>query len=364
MLEINQKIDSPSLGQPGNDGFVDEEEGIVGQSLEHVLRAEIKYNYTNSFQEKKQFEEYYLNKFGKDGIELIVAYGSLLHGGDKDKSMWDFFVLVDDYDLFHESQRDYYKEINGLLTRNPWVHKIENMLLPPNIYQDLVGKYNVVELDQFEKETSEKASDLYFIGRCNKVMKVVYSRSTESLERFADCVFNSMMIAGEHTLNLLGMGGLEEFNKESFVETLLGLSYRADRRLEAKGKVKELYLSRKEEYDSLYERVLGIFAERGLIAEISEGVYTDLRLKNLKKEFKKTDRIIRKTKRKALFRMPKNILTNEKWAEYALAKLEKSDNIDVPYDEKHKFLSLFKFLIRYPLHKRGVWKYPKKQKDL
>jgi hypothetical protein len=104
----------------------------------------------------------------EEHIGAIMAYGSTLNAvTTTNSSTPDFYVLVDDYDLFYSKKSD----------------RFLNRHLPPNIYHihspQGSCKYCVISLNHLEKEVGPKTKDVYHLGRFSKRMGIVWARNPE-----------------------------------------------------------------------------------------------------------------------------------------------------------------------------------------
>ena len=267
----------------------------------------------------------------EEHILAIMAYGSTLSSETKSStSTPDFYVIVDNYDLFYESRRD----------------RFLNRHLPPSIYHIHTNqgscKYCVISIDHLEKEVSEKAKDVYHLGRFSKRMGLIWAKDEDIEKRIVKAQTQAVLSVAKKVLLVLHDG----FSLKEFVHRCLFLSYEGDVRVEAPDKIDKLMTAEQNYYESILRAAL---VEQN-ITQNENGTY-----KNLKSELTtkldrfKFNRFIQSSRRRAKMRWPKNMFTVENWLDYILAKINRTQDLKIeltPTEKKYWYIFGWKYFFR------------------
>jgi hypothetical protein len=176
--------------------------------------------------------------------------------------------------------------------------------LPPSVYHRVAAgepcKLSVLSSAQLARETSPEAADLYHLGRFSKPLGLVYARDAGARAQVLAAQLSSLTTLAPHALALCpGDATVDEFSL-----TLLGLSYLAEPRVAEPKKVRALF-----DADPAHHRAV---AE--LLLSPAWGFRADSRA---------TAQLIARSRRRALLRWPKLLLTFDGWLDYLLRKVER-----------------------------------------
>ncbi len=277
------------------------------------------------------------NSLFKESLLAVVFYGSRLSAETaKPDSLLDFYVVVTRYG----------KAYGGNAKKT-----LLNKFLLPNVFYlppkdgRSGAKYCVISSDDLKRETGERASDLYQLGRFCKRIAPIWTKSGGELEKLAQIQASALLRAGELTLASLPSA----FKPRDFMRELLALSYEADFRVEAEDKIDKLYASQESFYD---KAALLILSELG-----AEPLSVDGRLRSnplsaarAYKLNKKRGRLLAKSRRRAVARWFKYMLTFEGWLDYVVAKAERASGEEIklsPRERKYPLIFLWPRVIDY-----------------
>ena len=279
----------------------------------------------------RPYVDYFLSKW-PDSIEAIVFYGSCLsEGTKKETSTPDFFILTESYGKFHKNL----------------IHSILNAILPPNTYSicssKLKGKYNVLSIRDFQRETSLRAKDIYNLGRLSKRTALLYTRNDEIKEMMINSFAGAYSTVATKSIFLMP----EVFSLDDFIKKCLRISYIGEHRVEADDKISKLLDSERQFYTSIYASILKDLVKLGRLKE-GDGIYVQNGTEKFPYKLKRcaTKIFLRKSVIRAKLRWPKSIYTFKGWADVLIAKIERAKGIKIKLSEKEK---------KYPLI--YGWKY-------
>jgi hypothetical protein len=261
----------------------------------------------------------------------IMAYGSTLSSTTASTtSTPDFYIIVDSYNQFYQKNRD----------------RLLNKYLPPNIYHihspQGSCKYCVIELNHLSKEVGEKAKDVYHLGRFSKRMGLIWSKDEEVEKKIVTIQSQAILSVSKKVLQV--MNG--SFSLEDFIRRALYLSYEGDVRVEATDKIDKLISAEKSYYESIFKEALAILKVEKNELGFYNNPKSDLRTKLDKFKF---NRFISSSRRRAKLRWPKNMLTVDKWLDYILAKIERTQDIKIelsPTEKKYWYIFGWKYFLR------------------
>ena len=267
--------------------------------------------------------------YGDEHLVGIFMYGSMLSQITASSTSFpDFFVITDGYsEIF-----------------NHWSHWLTAQAVPPHIFHLRVDdlrhcKYNLLSLSQFQRETSEQASDIYILGRFGKRVALAWWRDDACRDQLIDCCHKAMdAVAG---LTLQGMP--DEFSEEAFILSCLNISYEGETRVEADSKVGKLFASEESFYRHVYPELLRRHLQNNALAkEYAQGHFRRIDppwRRRLGRE--KLALFLKKSRIRGILRWPKFLLTVEEWVDIILAKIERTHNIRIepsPLQRKHPLI--------------------------
>ncbi|MEW6777780.1 MAG: hypothetical protein AB1405_15895 [Bdellovibrionota bacterium] len=265
----------------------------------------------------------FLEKFRQEGGSALLAviyYGSCFSGaGRHASSMYDFFLVVENYRAFHRSA----------------FHALLNVVVPPNLYhlrmpdpahpgRTLSAKYNVIRLDRLEQETGFDAHDHYFIGRLCQRTGVLWVRDEEVRRRLARCTLEAARRSA--AIALPSMEPVREFSVRDFVTKFLEISYASDTRIEGRRKVEAIWNAAPDFYETLFGGVLEELTEgeRPSLAGAGGGKYRSVLSEDARRGLEERDRaFLRRSKWKTIPRWAKHLLTFREPVQYLLSKYER-----------------------------------------
>jgi len=263
------------------------------------------------------FTRYFQERFGSE-LLAVILYGSCLSQVTRrESSIYDFFLICGRYRPFYRN----------------WKLALFNYFLPPNIFyfelQDpeagrLAGKYSVTSLRDFRHETSPRARDTYHLGRFAKRVVISYTRDEKVREGLIDAILSAM----EQNIALALPFLPPRFQRDEFILTLLGMSYRGETRMDLDSKVEELFRAEAEYYRQCYAELLRACLLENNLGSESDGGYS-LPEKPRRRRFRlmKTRAFLFQTRIRTYLRWPKYIITFDNWLDYLLSKLERSKGI-------------------------------------
>jgi len=267
----------------------------------------------------------------EEHILAILAYGSTLNATTKSNtSTPDFYVIVDDYSLFYKKPMD----------------RFLNKHIPPNIYHIHAPqgscKYCVISLDHLEKEVGPKAKDVYHLGRFSKRMGIVWARTPQVESRIVQAQKTAITSVTQKVLQSLD----ENFTLDDFIRRSLYLSYQGDVRVEAIDKVDKIMAAEKSYYDAVFQFALADLGlqknELGYYQHSKSGLTRAL-------DNARFSSFIRKSKTRAKLRWPKNMFTVDKWLDYIIAKIERTQDMKIemtPTEKKYWYIFGWKYFFR------------------
>jgi hypothetical protein len=272
------------------------------------------------------FVEHFRTQFGK-GLRAVVFYGSRLSEATRSaNSILDFFLFAEDYVGFYPKARDV----------------VLNQVLAPNTYHVRVGseraKYNVVSLSDFRRETSPRARDLFHAGRFSKRVGLLYARDEATREEMLRLFLGAMKTVVPLAVSRLGA----EFTFDEFLYAALAVSYAAEMRVESDSKVASLLKSEEPFYRLVYGALLARYAaESGEIRFDGERRVWSQDQPSLEARRARTERLLRRSKRRMAVRWFKYMATLEGWTDLLLDKIERTKGIRVeltPLQRKYPYI--------------------------
>ncbi|MHA1569982.1 MAG: hypothetical protein ACTSXZ_10965 [Alphaproteobacteria bacterium] len=286
-----------------------------------------------SYPAAQPFVDHFREKFG-EGLQVIILYGSLVDPSlATATSFFDFYLIVDDYESVLPRRRD------------RWLAKI----LPPNIYylelpgegeQPLSCKYCVISIADLKEEVSDRAKDLYHLGRFSKRLALLWWRDEYDRDEALSACLKAMRTLTPHAINKVG----NAFSLPELVRKALALSYEGEVRLEkTEEKIEALYRAAEDFYLQVWAELLeeyrqnnrDIFHEPG---EEDEPGIIYLRRSPVARSrmFEDTRELIARSRRRAKARWPKGILLVDNWVNILLAKIERTYGVKIELTERER----------------------------
>lgn len=270
----------------------------------------------------------------------LVFYGSQLNSTAGPTSDHDFFVIVESYRAAHR------RRIDAFLNR----------LLPPSIYHrriqapggaEIGCKLCFLEGEDLVRGTSPSAVDSYLLGRLGKRVALVHWRDGAARTMIEGCIARSVALCGGWALRAMEA----QFAPDAFVRASLGLSYRAELRVEGRERAEYLFSVDADYFRRIYGAVLEEGRRRGLVeASPAEGLLrtagASVRGPGARRAL---DRFLRRSRVRARLRWLKNIYTFEGWADYMIAKIERHQGVAIvltPWERRHLLLAAVRHYLR------------------
>jgi hypothetical protein len=239
------------------------------------------------------------------GVRAVLLYGSCLWPTVRGRaSCPDLMVIVDSLKRFHRS----------------FASALLGALLPPSVYRlrrgdEVYAKLSVATVAQLESGCSPMAKDLHLAGRLSKRVALVWARDAESRTLVVDAQVAALRTLAPLALSRLG----RRVALDRFIETLLRLSYESEIRIVEPAKVAALFEAEPEHYRAIAHALLAELGARpqGGTGEliVPPGAIAASAL---------LARRLRRSRRRALLRWPKYLLTYDGWLDYLLKKLERT----------------------------------------
>ena len=280
-----------------------------------------------------------LREFYGDRAMAVIMYGSCLSELTcKPTSYPDFFVVVDRYDNSH----------GGMLK------SAANRFLPPNVYylelehegRRTFCKYNLISMEDLERETSEKARDMYNMGRLTKRVGLVWARDEKAVDRFVNCACSAMR--NNLSCALPTLPGVCSF--DDLISVALYLSYRGEIRVERDSKVRELFSSERHFYETVYSILAEEFPALSRNGDGSFTISNDANGWSLGE----SEKFLSRSRRRSVYRWPKGILTFNNYVDVLADKIERARGVRLEltwYDRKFPLIFGWRHFIK--LLRRG-----------
>jgi len=260
-----------------------------------------------------------VRKLDPEDTKAVVGYGSWYEPAlRKPRSFPDLYVIVDDYERYHDR----------------WLHAWMNRVLPPNVYflwderdgrREVCGKYNVISVAGLERECGPALHDLYNAGRMTKLVWIAWVRDLPSrawlIARLADA---------HQTLVPVALGFVpERFGCDEFSLQLLGLSYRAEPRLEGWEYVRALHAAHLGYYRTLHGVLLESFARSTPLLAAEPGGFRKLAHPQWAEIERRARRLIRRGRRRGYLRWPRIVLTEPNLVDLAANEAERKAGVRI-----------------------------------
>ena len=258
--------------------------------------------------------QWFKHRFGK-GLLAVIFMGSCLSELTKSEdSFRDFFCILESYKYAH-----------NVFKR--WFHRI----LPPELYhlalplpggREVHCKYYILSLEDLIRTTGPRAPDLYVLGRLSKRVAVVYARDQEAREEVNKALASAASQAVRRAAALVD----RPMSEEEFYKLVLQISYLGERRLEDERKIEALFQAGEAYYRKVYGKLVSRLLYEGCLQRLEDGrLLADYDHPGVDKEA--VEAFIRRSRRRAMLRWPKMMITVDNWVDQLLAKLERTHGI-------------------------------------
>jgi hypothetical protein len=258
----------------------------------------------------EEISQHFLSKHGST-IDAIIAYGSKINNTATYDSHYDCLVIVDDYKKFHSTNKEGYKGYRLWFMRKPNTHVFLNEL-GPNFYQETIDdkevKYGVIGLKDFRR-ACKSGIRIYVKGRLQKPLRIIYADDNVLPE-----IRNGILRARIGGVNLALKLLPKRFSMYDLIKEIVGMSYKADIRLESPTKVEDIV---KKNWQELIEIYKPLVESRHYIYQLN-GEYENRKYRMYNKK-----RVLGYLRRRAWVSALLNIkngLTNKKAVAYAKRK--------------------------------------------
>ncbi len=169
------------------------------------------------------------------GIYAILFYGSGFWRTPKPDTVFDFYVLVDDYRNFDARKS----------------HALFGYLLPPNVYYlergDARCKFAVMRMDQFERAAAGSSPGSQIWSRFSQPCRLIYSRDDKARERTVTALARAVITFHEQTLPLFNDSARQA--RDIWVRGLMQ-TYSTEWRSERTARADELYQANQPQLDA------------------------------------------------------------------------------------------------------------------
>jgi hypothetical protein len=230
-----------------------------------------------------------VTKLGGEGLISAYGYGSSFIGDAAPDSILDLLLITKDPRAFHEANlsarpRDYghphWAGFHAALNRYGFNFYKTNLDIDG---EKRKAKYGVIGYKDFRLHTHGARKDslqgirgrgrLYVAGRMQKAMLAPIKVTDGGYQTVVDAGINQARLDGIW----LSLGLMDDiFSFDDLARTYVGLSYKADARIEHPDKVKNIYTKGQSEYHEMLEPLLDQFQKRGVLQKISIDSYAKL----------------------------------------------------------------------------------------
>jgi hypothetical protein len=237
-------------------------------------------------------------------VRAVLLYGSCLWPSVRGRgSCPDFIVVVD-------SLREFFGSFGRALL---------GALLPPSVYHLRNGaddaKLSIITPEQLASSCAAVGKDLHLAGRLSKRVALVWARDEESRALVVDAQLAALRTLAPLALARLGA----PVTLDGFIEALLRISYESEVRIVEPAKVAALFSVEREHYRAVARALL---AESG--ARLDESSQRLIVPRHVAAPRTQLARRLASSRRRALLRWPKYLLTYDGWLDYLTNKLART----------------------------------------
>lgn len=266
-------------------------------------------------------------KYGQ-AVQGILLYGSCLRAGTDQAGLVDCYVIVDQYTAVYPSF--------WLALLNRW--------LPPNVFYGEVNleervvrmKYAVLSLEDFERSVTPKWFHSYFWGRFAQPTAVMACPSQAMSQRIISGLGRAVLTFLGNVLPQLP----QKFSAKDAWSIGLALSYSAELRAEAKGRITTLWDSNQAYYEQVAQATFSAHFPK--IKVIQRNDITMYEMENSRWDHTKNRLAwtVRKVQGKVLsiLRLMKAAFTFQGGADYLIWKIERHSGVKIeltPAQRRH-----------------------------
>lgn len=263
------------------------------------------------------FTRVFQRQFGPD-LALVALYGSRLFTSNPNPNSYpDFFIVTDSY---------------RRVSANP-VLRLLSRALPPVVFNALQPeeegggycKFNVLTRAALADCSTPPLKDIYVAGRLCKYIAAAWARDADALEEFAAASAASLLALAPAALSLLPAS----FDEAAFGDAAILISYTGETRPFEASKARQIYSAQPEWYNAVRKIQLRSLAAANLIEPEANGWRKTAQCE--KPAFiLPIRRLQERSRRRALARLLRNMLTLSEWRRMALDKLRRTG---VPVEE-------------------------------
>jgi hypothetical protein len=240
----------------------------------------------------------------RPGVRALLLYGSCLWPSVRGPaSCPDFIVIVDSLRAFHRS----------------FASALLGSVLPPSVYCLRRGaasaKLSVATTAQLRSQCAARGKDLHFAGRLSKRVALLWARDAASRALIVEAQVDALRTLAPLALARLG----PRVMLDRFIDALLRLSYESEIRIVEPAKVPALFAAEREHYRAVARALLD---ELGARPDAATGQLL-LPARAVASQ-KLLARRLKRSRRRAILRLPKYLITYDGWLDYLLGKLERT----------------------------------------
>jgi hypothetical protein len=238
------------------------------------------------------------------GVRAVLLYGSCLWPSVRGQSSCpDFIVIVDSLRAFHQS----------------FASALLGAVLPPSVYRLRKGgayaKLSIVTAAQLTSQCAASGKDLHLAGRLSKRVALLWARDAASRALVVDAQLAALRTLAPLALSRLG----NRVTLDGFIDALLRLSYESEIRIVEPHKVAALFAAEREHYRAVAQALLfelGAQPDAGSTEFLVPTVAVAPRAHLVRR--------LGQSRRRALLRLPKYLITYDGWLDYLLTKLART----------------------------------------
>jgi hypothetical protein len=237
-------------------------------------------------------------------VRAVLLYGSCLWPSVRGQnSCPDFIVVVDSLRAFHGS----------------FAPALLGAVLPPSVYRlrrgEQYAKLSIATAEQVVSQCTTVAKDLHLAGRLSKRVALLWARDAASRSLIVDAQLAALRTLAPLALARIG----RRVALDRFIDALLRLSYESEVRIIEPTKVAALFDAEREHYRAVAQALL-LEAGARLDATSSELIVPERAIA--------PPAILRRrlgrSRRRALLRWPKYLVTYDGWLDYLTKKLARA----------------------------------------
>lgn len=281
------------------------------------------------------------------GTRALVHYGSHVTAGThRPGSARDFFVVVDDY-------RAAYAALAGAVATGLEPARAARLArrLAPNVVavsvpgSALHAKCAVLSAAHFRRLCSDRAADHFTRGRLFQQVQLAWTRDAAA----RDDAWQTLLLARAVTWRWGRPYFPTSFDAREYVRALLLVSFAAEIRPEAVGRVDELLAQQGPVLLPVYAALLDWLAERGELVRDGDGRFRDPHPPTAAERARSRAWFAR-SKARATLRWGKYVALYDDWLDYIVKKIERRSGVRVelsPREQRWPLVFLWPKAIRF-----------------